>query len=51
MSKALVGFNVDVGSVRLLEEIRSLRMRVAELEAALERAESPTTDAMPTQPE
>ena len=39
MGKALVGGRSDLHSVRLLEEIRSLRARVAELEAALERAE------------
>lgn len=39
MGKALVGGRSDVHSVRLLDEIRSLRARVAELEAALERAE------------
>lgn len=39
MGKALVGGRPDVQSVRLLDEIRSLRARVAELEAALERAE------------
>lgn len=39
MGKALVGGRSDVHSVRLLDEIRSLRARVAELEAALVRAE------------
>jgi len=51
MSKALVGFNADVSTVRLLEEIRSLRARVAELEAALQRAESPTAHATTAQPD
>jgi len=39
MGKALVGGRSDLHSVRLLDEIRSLRARVAELEAALVRAE------------
>lgn len=40
MSKALLGTHVAPGSLRLLDEVRVLRQRVAELEAALAAAES-----------
>ncbi len=49
MGKALVGGRTDVHSVRLLDEIRALRARVAELEAALERAEEALA-AAPSEP-
>ena len=38
--KALVGAHVDQRTFRLLEEVRALRARVAQLEFALEEAES-----------
>ena len=38
--KALMGVGADVETLRLLDEIRSLRNRVQELEAALEQAEA-----------
>ncbi len=38
--KALMGVGTDVETLRLLDEIRSLRNRVQELEAALEQAEA-----------
>lgn len=40
MGKALMGTHVAPSSLRLLDEIRALRERVAELEAALEQAEA-----------
>jgi cell division septum initiation protein DivIVA len=40
VSKALVGASVAPTSLRLLDEVRSLRQRVAELEAALAAAEA-----------
>ncbi len=39
MSKALLGAHVDARTLSLLDEIRHLRERVAELEGALEDAE------------
>jgi cell division septum initiation protein DivIVA len=39
MGKALFGANVDPRSLQLLDEVRSLRERVAELEQALEAAQ------------
>lgn len=44
MSKALYGAAVDPRSLQLMDEVRALRTRVAELEAALEAAEA-TADA------
>lgn len=44
--KALMGAGTDVETLRLLDEIRMLRARVTELEAALEQAEA--ADAAPT---
>lgn len=40
MGKALFGTHTPPSSLRLLDEVRSLRERVAELEAALAAAES-----------
>lgn len=40
MSKALLGTHVAPSSLRLLDEVRVLRQRVAELEAALAAAEA-----------
>jgi hypothetical protein len=42
VSKALLGTHVAPGSLRLLDEVRVLRQRVAELEAALAAAEAAT---------
>ena len=39
MSKALLGTHVDARTLSLLDEIRQLRERVAQLEGALEDAE------------
>lgn len=39
MAKALIGSTVDSRTFALLEEVRALRERVAELEAALGQAE------------
>ena len=47
MAKALMGSHVSPSSLRLLDEVRSLRQRVAELEAALARAESARDAASP----
>jgi hypothetical protein len=41
--KALMGAGTDVETLRLLDEIRMLRARVTELEAALEQAEEADT--------
>ena len=38
--KALMGSGMDIETLRLLDEIRTLRTRVEELEAALEQAEA-----------
>lgn len=38
--KALMGVGTDIETLRLLDEIRALRARVGELEAALEQAEA-----------
>lgn len=38
--KALMGSGTDIETLRLLDEIRALRARVTELEAALEQAEA-----------
>lgn len=40
MGKALLGAHVSPSSLRLLDEVRALRQRVAELERALADAES-----------
>lgn len=40
MGKALLGTHVPPSSLRLLDEVRALRQRVAELETALARAEA-----------
>lgn len=40
MGKALFGTHTAPSSLRLLDEVRSLRERVAELEAALAAAEA-----------
>jgi hypothetical protein len=40
MGKALLGTHVPPSSVRLLDEVRALRQRVADLERALEAAEA-----------
>ena len=40
MGKALLGTHATPSSLRLLDEIRALRQRVADLEAALAAAES-----------
>jgi hypothetical protein len=39
MGKALLGTHVTPNSLRLLDEVRALRARVAELEQALAEAE------------
>ncbi len=44
MAKALLGTHVDPTTLRLVDEVRTLRRRVAELEAALEAAESARVD-------
>lgn len=46
MSKALLGTHVSPTSLRLLDEVRVLRQRVAELERALAEAEA-ARDARP----
>lgn len=38
--KALMGSGTDIETLRLLDEIRTLRSRVKELETALEQAEA-----------
>jgi hypothetical protein len=40
MGKALLGTHASPSSLRLLDEVRSLRQRVAELERALAEAEA-----------
>ena len=44
MAKALFGMTADPRTLSLLEEVRSLRQRVAELESALDRAERELED-------
>lgn len=39
MSKAILGAHADPRTLELLDEVRTLRQRVAALEAALEEAE------------
>lgn len=46
MGKALFGTYATPSSIELLDEVRSLRERVAQLEAALEEAEA-ARDAAP----
>lgn len=45
MGKALLGTHATPGSLRLLDEVRALRARVAELERALAEAEAAREDA------
>lgn len=45
--KALMGSGTDIETLRLLDEIRTLRSRVKELENALEQAEA-TRERMET---
>ncbi|MCC5948076.1 MAG: hypothetical protein JJT89_06430 [Nitriliruptoraceae bacterium] len=45
MGKALFGASVDARSLQLMDEVRSLRQRVAELEAALEAAQQAAHEA------
>jgi hypothetical protein len=40
MGKALLGSHVSPSTARLLDEVRALRLRVAQLEAALATAEA-----------
>lgn len=49
MSKALLGTQATPSSLRLLDEVRSLRQRVAELEAALAAAEAARASAAPSE--
>lgn len=49
MSKALLGTQATPSSLRLLDEVRSLRQRVAELEAALAAAEAARASAAPAE--
>lgn len=44
MAKALFGMTTDPRTLSLLEEVRTLRARVAELESALDRAEQTIDD-------
>ena len=44
MGKALFGTHADPRSLQLLDEVRSLRERVAELEQALELAQAAAED-------
>lgn len=44
MSKAILGSVADPRTLRLLDEVRTLRARVAELEVALEEAERAATE-------
>jgi hypothetical protein len=47
VSKALLGTHVAPTSLRLLDEVRALRQRVADLEAALAAAEAAATARSP----
>jgi hypothetical protein len=49
MGKALFGTHTAPASLRLLDEVRSLRERVAELEAALAAAEAAREDVLDDQ--
>ena len=44
MAKALLGTVTSPSQLQLLDEIRSLRQRVAELEAALDQARDATSE-------
>jgi hypothetical protein len=44
MGKALLGTHVSPSSLRLLDEVRTLRQRVADLERALAAAEAARDD-------
>lgn len=44
MAKALFGATTDPRTLSLLEEVRALRQRVADLETALDRAERALED-------
>lgn len=46
MGKALFGTHVTPASLQLADEVRSLRQRVAELEAALAAAQAARDDAV-----
>lgn len=48
MGKALLGTHASPSSLRLLDEVRALRLRVAELEQALAAAEA-ARDAVATE--
>lgn len=48
--KALMGSSMDIETLRLLDEIRTLRARVEELEAALEQAEATHDEKLSTVP-
>ncbi len=45
--KALMGSGMDIETLRLLDEIRTLRARVEELESALEQAEATHEENVP----
>ncbi|MEX2504120.1 MAG: hypothetical protein WD378_04670 [Egicoccus sp.] len=47
MGKALLGTHASPSSLRLLDEVRALRQRVADLERALEAAEAARDAASP----
>jgi predicted nuclease with TOPRIM domain len=49
MGKALYGTHTAPSSLRLLDEVRSLRERVAELEAALAAAEATRVEQVETE--
>jgi cell division septum initiation protein DivIVA len=51
MAKALLGSHVAPSTVRLLDEVRALRQRVAELEAALAAAEADLADPASSAPD
>lgn len=47
--KALMGSGTDVETLRLLDEIRTLRSRVEQLESALEEAEAASGAVAPAE--
>jgi hypothetical protein len=49
MGKALFGAHTDPRSLQLLDEVRSLRERVAELEQALQAAQDAAADDAATE--
>lgn len=49
MGKALYGTHTAPSSLRLLDEVRSLRERIAELEAALAAAEATRAEQVEAQ--